>query len=374
MALLRTTVAMIVIAFAVLVTAESHVASTRVGSPSADASFIRVELSAPKAKCLDGSPYSYYISKGSDASKFYFNHQGGGWCQDVWECAARSKTDLGSSTTWPATMTGGDSFSRDPNTNPVMNTWNMVYLPYCDGGSFTGDATTTQPQQLYFYGLGIREAVVASLKETYGFNSATDIVVGGCSAGGLAAYLHVDWYAQQVPKARARGLPDSGFFLDGNYSRDGKPDYEGHMANLYQFMNSAAGMSTACTSKLGYKCLFALHALPYISTPVFALNSAYDATMGNGQCGHSGITFNWDIASSVNACGNYIRGLVRTLLKSPSGAFLDSCKHHCGEWGAIHIDKVTSPFAFQAWFEKGAAGAGYLDQNQTYPCSSCCQD
>jgi hypothetical protein len=47
------------------------------------------------------------------------------------------------------------------------------------------------PESLIFY-----EAVVASLIATYNFDSATDLVIGGCSAGGLAAYLHVDWYAQ----------------------------------------------------------------------------------------------------------------------------------------------------------------------------------
>ena len=76
-------------------------------------------------------------------------------------------------------------------------------------------------------------------------------------AGGLAAYLHVDWYAEQAPAGvKARGMPDSGcvapapavrirerlgctsftlvgatcsFFMDGNYTRDGKADYEGRM-------------------------------------------------------------------------------------------------------------------------------------------------
>lgn len=127
------------------------------------------------------------------------------------------------------------------------------------------------------------------------------MVIGGCSAGGLAAYEHLDWYAQQAPHAFTRGLPDSGFFLDGNYTRDGKPDYEWRMSNLYQFMNSAASINPTCNTQLGYKCLFAYHLIPFIKTPFFPLNSVYDATMGNGPCGHSGIIFNWNNASSVNA-------------------------------------------------------------------------
>lgn len=333
-------------------------------------------MNDPTALCLDGSPYSYYISVGSDTTKFSLNHQGGGWCQDLNECSQRAQTPLGSSKTWTNTVVMGDSFSRIAAQNPLMANWTFVYLPYCDGGSFTGNNISTNPQ-LWFMGLNIRNAVVASLQANYGFDAATDIVVGGCSAGGLAAYLHVDYYAQLFPKATTRGMPDSGFFLDGNYSRDGKPDYEWRMSNLYSFMNSSASIIPACNQKLGYLCLFAYHILPFIQSPVFALNSAYDATMANGQCGHSGIIFNWNNVTSVNACGNYIRGLMKQTLAAPSGVFLDSCQHHCGEWGQIHIDNITSPFAVQTWYTKGASALpnnGYMDQGQPYPCSSCCND
>jgi len=343
----------------------------------------RVELDDPKARCLDGSPYSYYISESTTAkTKFYINHQGGGWCQDLNECAQRAQGALGSSKSWGPNVNFGESFSREKNQNPLMFDWVLVYLPYCDGGSFTGNAMSdSDPSDpsaapLYFYGLGIREAVAKSLREKYGFADATDLVVGGCSAGGLAAYIHVDWWAHQVPKAVARGLPDSGFFLDGDYNRDGKPNYEARMANLYKFMNSSAGISSTCTSRIGYKCLFAYHLMPFIESPVLALNSAYDATMGNGQCGHSGITFNWNDAKSVNECGNYIRGLFKELLAEPSAVFLDSCRHHCGEWGAITIDGLKSPEVLQLWYEKGTKGLphnGYMDQNQVFPCDSCCK-
>lgn len=269
----------------------------------------------------------------------------------------------------------GDSFSRDPNANPLMQSWTLIFLPYCDGGSFTGDAVSASGPKLYFQGLKIRQGVSASLRASYSFDTATDLIVGGCSAGGLAAYLHVDWWAAQAPTAKSRGLPDSGFFLDGNYNRDGKANYELRMKNMYQFMNSGAGISPACTSQLDYKCLFAYHLLPFIKTPVLALNSAYDATMGNGDCGHSGITFDWSNATSVNLCGNYVRDLVRQLLLAPSAAFLDSCHHHCGEWGAITIDQTTSPKALDTWYTNGSLALpndGYMDQSQIYPCNTCC--
>jgi len=334
---------------------------------------MKIPVNDTDALCLDGSPYFYYISVGS-SNRFYIYHQGGGWCSDLSDCLQRSKSPLGSSSTWGPTMGFDNDMSRDPKVNSLMYDWNFVYLPYCDGGSFTGNISSSSPL-LYFHGLQIREAVVNSLRANYGLNSATDIVIGGCSAGGLAAYLHVDWYSQKQPSATTRGLIDSGFFLDGNYSRDGVPDYEARMNNIYNFMNSKASIKSTCNEKLGYKCLFAYHMIPYITSPIFILNSAYDATMADGACGYSGINFNWNDAATVNGCANYIRSLMKSLVVPPSAVFLDSCKHHCGEWNSIMISGQTSSSAFKIWYTMGdnsLPNHGYMDQNQPYPCDSCC--
>ncbi len=47
--------------------------------------------------------------------------------------------------------------------------------------------------QLYFRGRRGLDAVIQSLNET-GMSSATDILVAGCSAGGLATYFHCTIY------------------------------------------------------------------------------------------------------------------------------------------------------------------------------------
>ena len=263
-----------------------------------------------------------------------------------------------------------------------MHNWTHVYMPYCDGGSFTGAASGSfQGSPLTFAGLAIREQTVAVLRASFGYDGATDVVVGGASAGGIAAYLHCDFYLAAAP-AGARGacLPDSGFFLDGDNDRDGKGDYDSNMQSLYGFMASVRGIySTACTAAHGYKCLFADTLLPYIATPVFALNSAYDATMGNGECGAgSGLVMNWSSPAAVNACGAHVRALMRVVLGGPRNAvFLDSCKHHCGEWGAIHIDGLNCADAMARWYAGGPGvlpGGGFMDQAQPYPCASCCSN
>lgn len=66
--------------------------------------------------------------------------EGGGWCYNEDACLQRSKTDLGSSKNWqPKTELSG-FLSDDPHFNPIFYNWNVIFLMYCDGASFTGNA------------------------------------------------------------------------------------------------------------------------------------------------------------------------------------------------------------------------------------------
>jgi O-palmitoleoyl-L-serine hydrolase len=47
-----------------------------------------------------------------------------------------------------------------------------------------------------------------------GLATASELIVKGCSAGGLATYLHLDYFASRVrsvnPTIRIVGMPDAG--------------------------------------------------------------------------------------------------------------------------------------------------------------------
>merc|ERR1712178_54435 len=112
-------------------------------------------------------------------------------------------------------------FSPNASENPLMYNWNKVKLRYCDGASFSGSNDDTifhNNVTLHFRGKHIREAVSRELFDIHGMDNATDLVVSGESAGGLAAYLHTDQWCNALraknPEAKCVGLPDSGFFLD----------------------------------------------------------------------------------------------------------------------------------------------------------------
>jgi hypothetical protein len=135
---------------------------------------------APDAVCLDGTRPVYYFRPGSGSGALSFTVflEGGGWCSGVNQsfggfdsCLSRSKGDLGSSANYPATMDvgyeGGVAMSDDPQVNPRFHNWNVAYLRYCDGASFTGNKAepvpTAEGTHIYFRGATIFDAVLKSL-------------------------------------------------------------------------------------------------------------------------------------------------------------------------------------------------------------------
>jgi hypothetical protein len=351
------------------------------------------------AKCLDGTPGVYYLQEGSGdgANKWYIHHEGGGWCESMDDCLSRSQGTLGSSSTYPQTANLGDGyFSTDAGVNPMMHNWNHVKMRYCDGASFSGNNDTVaeyKGTQLYFRGKRIREAMAKDLFDSRGLKDATDLVVSGCSAGGLATFLHTDQWCDALkavnPSAKCVGLPDSGFFLDYQdpevtcqpesveqglgVSNTINGNYHCGLKWTFTVQNATAGVHEDCIAQHAgeeWKCMFAEHSSEHIHSPVFAMQSQYDSWQTGHVQGNGGDAKTQELGDNVTA------RIQSMLMKNnpESGAFLDSCHHHCGNWNAIRIEGDVISTAFQKWYDGiGTPGNKKLwNQNQAYPCDSCC--
>ena len=366
-------------------------------------------VNATGARCLDSTPAAYYIHKGTASTKWYIHHQGGGWCESWDDCLGRSGGDLGSSKGYPATSDlGSGYFSTDPAQNPMMHDWNMVFLKYCDGGSFSGSNETVgeyKGKPLYYRGKRNREAAYASLLATAGLGDATDVVISGCSAGGLATWLHTDQWCDALAKDAAGvkcvGLPDSGFFLDyqsptipgaaaaasrellfappGRVGTTVHGNYHAGLRWVYETMNATAGVNQDCVDAHGtggpttdappYLCMFAEHTAVFTHTPIFALQSVYDSwQVGNVLAPNE----------DVQTLGDNITKRIKANSFGPhpaSGAFLDSCYHHCGAWNGITIDGDLVSAAFSKWYDTlGQPGAKVVwNQDKPWKCDDCCK-
>lgn len=353
------------------------------------------------AMAIDGSPAVYYIRPGTGdgMNKWYIHHQGGGWCESPADCYGRSKMSLGSSVGFAPTATlGGGYFSSDCTVNPQMCTWNMVFMRYLDGGSFSGSRQDplmynngSADIPLMFRGHNNLHAIMTDLFTKRGLGNATDAVISGCSAGGLATYLHVDEWADRLHAVNkdmtVRGMPDSGFFLD--YQAPGvdpSPPQSRHLTTIpgnyhnglkwvFDNMNTVQGLNEDCVKdKSGspdlYMCQFAEHTCPYLRTAIFPLQSEYDAW----QTGHVLATPSDAMITEmgVNITSRLKSDLLLSKVQPNHGVFLDSCHHHCGAWGEIVIDGQDQAAAFSQWYSDPSKKRLWI-QGKPYPCDSCCK-
>ena len=382
---------------------------------------VRLEEAAATegAVCLDGSAAAYYFgaaTRAQDADKWVLYFQSGGWCYKPEDCLERSRTNLGSSRGLAATITPGGILSASAKENPDFCTWNRVVLVYCDGASFAGDAAApdvVNGTALYYRGYRNLRAVLADLAARHGLRKATQVLLTGASAGGLATVLHADQVRALLPRTvrRYKAAAMSGVFL-AHANLRGEAVYEAQMRRVFAMQNASAGVAPACLAAKGaqhkHECLFAADALDHVATPVFVMNSVYDkwslrciltaepvdarATQ-NGNC--SALP-GWRACISDAACtaeqlalldrawGDDFRATVAAhaaFARTGNGLYAYSCIDHgaeiLGKWNQIAIHGVTIRAALTQWFfsdNEPAAAHTYTDctLNGKYQCNPTC--
>lgn len=108
----------------------------------------------------------------------------------------------------------------------------------------------TSGKPLYFRGRRIIDATIDYLAEHHGLLDAENVLLTGCSAGGLATYLHTD-YVGDTLKAKSSTLKKykaasiSGFFLLHN-TTEGKAVYPTEMKEIFTLANSTHGVNKDC--------------------------------------------------------------------------------------------------------------------------------
>ena len=321
----------------------SFVPAARDDPGFAQAYFLTADQKGPdQAQCLDGTAPVYYHRKGtgSGVNKWFVHQQGGGWCYDLASCVHRSLGTLGSTKADPQNRSLNIGyFSVDPKQNPLMYNWNSIEIRYCDGASVSGDKkgpTNVNGTNLMFRGRAILDAEIKSILIDRGMDKATDVIVSGCSAGGLATFLHCDHWQAAIAKATtaANGaaakvacMPDSGFFLD----EDRSPLYGSKMRNVYSFQeSSSAGLNAACVAAHTAtgdpeKCIFAQWTSAHIKTPTWPMQSQYDSWQSRNVMGAN------DAGGNVNtteiAFGKNLTAIVEKelLANGPQHGMLNSC-------------------------------------------------
>jgi hypothetical protein len=358
--------------------------------------------------CLDGSPPLYYVSPGwgAGANKFLLHMEGGAWCGSPAECVGwwGFRSTLVDPDILPQDAQAATGyFNRSEPKNSMAN-WTWVFIRYCDGFSFSSNVAapaivpinSTANATVHMRGLAVLNAVQADLLAHGGMAAATDVVVGGCSAGGMAVYIHCDGWADAIravaPAAAVTCLADSGFFPlipDVGFP---SPWFNGVWQNAANNFNISAALHPACmadhNATTQWQCAMPEVAARYTRTPLFMFQAQFDSFQifnmercipmppdPKSPCTDADVT-RWG-AELITA--NIQAVLAAPLPKAAgSAAFVDSCYHHCGTWA--DWDQITSwgggnvsaSQAFASW--RTAPASALWTQDTSYPClgTACC--
>lgn len=331
----------------------------------------------PQTKCLDGSPAGLYVADGSASSnKVVIYLEGGGVCASEADCIKRSLGPLGSSDSWTHELTFTTILSGNADINPDFYDATRVFVPYCSGDVWIGqmeEATNpwaTSGTELYFSGHNILQDVLDQLNTT--ITDATDVLLTGCSAGGIGTFHNADWFAASVREIAAdagvnvRAAPQAGWFglpfndyddwVEGKNSSD--PMHQNYVQWIYNVrpftLDSASPSAVRCMADPSINdtlCGGVPYSYPYIDTELFIMENAADSYQIESQGGWTDGDDEGYIpyVNSVLATDVY-----RQVIKAGSGdgLYMPACLDHCGHlWipEAPTIDGSTVTEAIGNW-------------------------
>ncbi|XP_044976590.1 pectin acetylesterase 5-like [Hordeum vulgare subsp. vulgare] len=386
---------------AALLLSLSYFASLVPLSPNASPALVGLTLlrraEEKGALCLDGSAPGYHLQRGSGGgSRSWLIHlEGGGWCRNLKSCASRQKSILGSSHYMERQVEFAGMLSDDEDQNPDFHNWNKVKIRYCDGASFSGNVKDELQNgtKFFFRGQRIWEAVMDELL-LKGLRHAKQAFLTGCSAGGLATYIHCDGFRALLPKeSRVKCLADGGFFLDVediSKQRTLRAFYS-DVVRLQDLKRKFLGCSSSMDPG---QCFFPREVVKDIRTPVFVLNPAYDAW----QVQHvlapeaSDPQHSWqDCRLDISKCSpdqlEILQGFREELhdamreikQKKDWGIFINSCFIHCQTLSSLTWHSPSSPRVNNKTMAE-AVGDWFFDRREVkeldceYPCNPTCHN
>lgn len=221
--------------------------------------------------------------------------------------------------------------------------WNKVKLRYCDGASFAGNSQKNETQ-LFFRGQRIWEAVMDELL-SIGLSNAKQVLLSGCSAGGLATLIHCDDFRGILPKnATVKCLSDAGFFLDEK-DVTGNRRIRSFYSDVVHLQGVANSLDKDCVGRMEpSQCFFPQEFIKNIKTPVFLVNPAYDfwqiqyvlipaESDPSGKWAKCRLSIQKCSSAQIEILHGFRNSMLKTLSEfqqnKDGGMFINSCFSHC---------------------------------------------
>lgn len=245
--------------------------------------------------------------------------------------------------------------------DPIDHDCNCIYLPYCDGASFSGfrpepwDVPNSPGDTLIFRGIKNFDGVVNAALEL-GMSEATDFVLTGGSAGGLSTFLHADRVASKLPSTTTvTAAPVVGYFLDHDNFVDSDSNYTAWMKYIYGMQNLTFGEDGGLTAECEalypndpHYCFMSPHMHDVIKTPYYVFNSKYDSWQLANE-----LQTTWETEEGQAAVIQYgkdfddqFEGVTK---EDGNGAFTTTCICHGCPWSDLQLDGRNSYQHYADW-------------------------
>lgn len=289
----------------------------------------------------------------------------------TWPATANCPTDTSAP---PCAADGGEQgmISRNGTLNPLWYNANIVWIGYCDGGSFSGaleHPLHVGNDTIYLRGRRVLEAVIRDVVPRT--TSAAEVVIKGCSAGGQAAFIHANFLAEQFSHVpRVSVMPGAGFFLDIPSFR-GPNTVRPYFWLWYSLHNISGSLPVGCLASppepaAHYLCMFPQYILPHIDPriPLFVSQSLADLVQQDFvmQLGCDpknltmpGVCDAGQVAYVNDFRGSMLAALAPVLNSSTRGLYAAECSIHVivdddGSWARIPVQGHTQAATFAAWY------------------------
>jgi hypothetical protein len=118
--------------------------------------------------------------------------------------------------------------------------------------------------------------MISDLKQKSGTNllsPGTEVLIAGGSAGGPGVMVHLDWLAQQLPKAKVRGLNDGGWFPE---NAEATKQVIGEITQGIPLWNGKSDFNCEKAHPTRQIKCYQSSVFPYITTPLFVHESQWD--------------------------------------------------------------------------------------------------
>lgn len=183
--------------------------------------------------CLAGADYTMSVrDKGSDGLFIFL--QGGGAC---WSKFCLATVDA------PPGIPEVEILDAARDTNPLKD-WSTVYLPYCDGSLFVGEAEWSDPNFGAMHSHGLKNLSAALDIAVKRFPHPKRIVLAGSSGGGYGTIMGAPLVRIRYPGVPIDVFDDSGLGL-------GKADDPQFIKTVLKEFNAEQIIPASCTDCSG---------------------------------------------------------------------------------------------------------------------------